>query len=100
MKKKNILGTKSSIVENVPTPSESILKLFLAFQHPYRATLKNNQTYNLFCLYRSEGLPERGMGSLRMMGWGLLVVESSSAAVVVAVAVPQGWTLFRWVDSF
>ena len=31
-------------------------------------------------------MPERGMESLRMMGWGLLVVESSSAAVVVAAA--------------
>ena len=38
---------------------------------------------------RSEGLPERDMGSLRMMGWGLLVVESSSVVVVVVVA-PRG----------
>ena len=34
-----------------------------------------------------RGKPERDMESLRMMGWGLVVVESSSAAVaVVAVA--------------
>ena len=40
-------------------------------------------------------MPERDIGSLRMMGWGLLVVESSSvvvAAVVVAAVVvaPRG----------
>ena len=38
-------------------------------------------------------MPERGMESLRMMGWGLVVVESSSAAVaaaVVVVAAPPG----------
>ena len=37
-----------------------------------------------------RGKPERGMESLRMMGWGLMVVESSSvvavAAAVAAVA--------------
>ena len=38
-------------------------------------------------LYRSEGLPERGMESLRMMGWGLVVEENSSA---VAAAAPRG----------
>ena len=38
-----------------------------------------------------RGKPERGMESLRMMGWGLVVVESSSAATaVVAAAAPPG----------
>ena len=40
-----------------------------------------------------RGKPERGMESLRMMGWGLVVVESSSAAAaVVAAAVPWKMT--------
>ena len=34
-----------------------------------------------------RGKPERDMESLRMMGWGLMVVESSSVVVVVAVVV-------------
>ncbi len=37
---------------------------------------------------RSEGLPERDMESLGVMGWGLVVAENSSAAAVVAAAVP------------
>ena len=37
-------------------------------------------------------MPERGMESLRMMGWGLVVAGNSSAAAAaaVAVAVPGG----------
>ena len=46
---------------------------------------------------RSEGVPERDMISLRMMGWGLAAGKKSSAAAtaaaaVVVVAVTQGWT--------
>ena len=42
--------------------------------------------------YRSEGLPERDIESLGVMGWGLAAAENSSAvvAVVVAVAVAPG----------
>ena len=44
-------------------------------------------------LGRSEGEPERDMVSLRMMGWGLVLLENSSVAVVAAVAaVTWGWT--------
>ena len=35
--------------------------------------------------YRSEGLPERDMESLGVMGWVLVAAENSSAAVTVAV---------------
>ena len=37
-------------------------------------------------LYRSEGVAERDIGSLRMMGWGLTLAENSSAAAAVAAA--------------
>ena len=37
-----------------------------------------------------RGKPERDMVSLRMMGWGLVVVENSSAVTAAAVASP-GW---------
>ena len=44
-----------------------------------------------------RGKPERDMVSLRMMGWGLLVVGSSSAVAavvaVVAAAAPPGMGL-------
>ena len=35
-----------------------------------------------------RGLPERDMESLGVMGWGLVAAENSSAAAVVAVAIP------------
>ncbi len=39
----------------------------------------------------SEGLPERDMESLGVMGWGLVVAENSSAAAIaVAVAALGG----------
>ena len=38
--------------------------------------------------YRSEGVAERDIGSLRMMGWGLMLAENSS--VVVAAAAVTG----------
>ncbi len=40
--------------------------------------------------YRSEGVPERRMESLHMMGWGLVVVGSSST-----VAASPGGTIGR-----
>ena len=46
--------------------------------------------------YRSEGVAERDIGSLRMMGWGLMLAENSSvaaAAVVAAVTGPPGGVL-------
>ena len=40
---------------------------------------------------RSEGVAERDIGSLRMMGWGLMLPENSSvAAAVAAVTGPPG----------
>ena len=33
---------------------------------------------------RSEGVAERDIGSLRMMGWGLMLAESSSVVAVAA----------------
>ena len=36
---------------------------------------------------RSEGVPERDMISLRMMGWGLAAGKNSSAAAATAAAV-------------
>ena len=48
-----------------------------------------------------RGKPERDMVSLRMMGWGLVVVESSSAAVVVAaVAVAVHPKSRFWVNIY
>ncbi len=45
----------------------------------------------MFC--RSEGLPERDMESLGVMGWGLAAAENSSAVVAAAVVVPpRGYT--------
>ena len=44
--------------------------------------------------HRSEGLAERDIGSLRMMGWGLMLAENSSvAAAVAAVTGPPGGVL-------
>ncbi len=41
---------------------------------------------------RSEGLPERDISSLGVMGWGLASAENSSAAAAVAVVAPWvGW---------
>ena len=41
-----------------------------------------------------RGKPEQDMVSLRMMGWGLVLLENSSAAVAAAaVAVTQGGSL-------
>ncbi len=37
-----------------------------------------------------RGKPERDMESLRMMEWGLMVVESSSAVAVAAAVAPAG----------
>ena len=45
-------------------------------------------------LDRSEGEAERDIGSLRMMGWGLMLAENSSAAAVAAAAVPSGWVIW------
>ena len=46
---------------------------------------------SLGCLnHRSEGVAERDIGSLRMMGWGLMLAENSSAAVVVAAVIRAG----------
>ena len=42
-------------------------------------------------LNRSEGVAERDIGSLRMMGWGLMLAENSSA--VAAVTGPPGGVL-------
>ena len=36
--------------------------------------------------YRSEGAAERDIGSLRMMGWGLMLAENSSVAAVAVAA--------------
>ena len=52
----------------------------------------------LYNIIGVRGKPERDMVSLRMMGWGLVAVGSSSAvaaAAVVAAAAHPGW-----VDSF
>ena len=40
VKKMKVLRMESSIVENAPTPQESILKLFLTSQLPYRAKIQ------------------------------------------------------------
>ena len=40
----------------------------------------------LHCHYRSEGVAERDIGFLGVMGWGLMLAENSSAAAVVVVA--------------
>ena len=37
-------------------------------------------------LYQSEGVPERDIESLGVMGWGLAAAENSSAVVAAAVA--------------
>ena len=37
--------------------------------------------YNIYIYYRSEGVAERDIGSLRMMGWGLMLAENSSVGV-------------------
>ena len=37
--------------------------------------------------HRSEGVAEQDIGSLGVMGWGLMLAESSSAAAVVVAAV-------------
>ena len=39
-------------------------------------------------IYRSEGLPERDISSLGVMGWGLASAENSSAAVAVVAVAP------------
>ena len=40
--------------------------------------------------YRSEGVAERDIGSLGVMGWGLMLPENSSVAVVVVAAAVIG----------
>ena len=55
-------------------------------------------------IYRSEGLPERDIESLGVMGWGLAAAENSSAAAVAvavaAVAVaPQRGGRSYWLRS-
>ena len=53
---------------------------------PQMAAKVKQQTLVLHMVYIGvRGKPERDMESLRMIGWGLLVVESSSAAVAAAV---------------
>ena len=39
---------------------------------------------------RSEGLAERDIESLPMMGWGLMLAENSSTVVAAAVTGPPG----------
>ena len=52
---------------------------------------------------RSEGVPERDMISLRMMGWGLAAGKNSSAAAavvaVVAVTILEKGILFEDVSK-
>ena len=50
-RKQKVLGMKLPIVENVPTPWESILKLWAASQLPYNEKNKNKKCVPPFCFY-------------------------------------------------
>ena len=63
--------------------------VFLSYLELHSVHIRQNPTFSKFC--RSEGWSERDMVSLRMMGWGLVLLENSSVAAA-AVAVTWGWT--------
>ena len=49
---------------------------------------------------RSEGVAERDIEFLGVMGWGLMLAENSSVAVAAVVAVTGGWALFEKMTFF
>ena len=91
--------THTPTKENSTYPSPSTQPTLVTNTNYTELLNKTPMTTN----YRSEGLPERDISSLGVMGWGLASVENSSAVVVVAAAVAplggweymaQGWEIY------
>ncbi len=82
-----ILCMRALVLSADPAPFEELPRQAKAQKHARDArTLTRTQMRVKAHFYRSEGLPERDISSLCVMGWGLEVSGNSSVLAVAVVA--------------